>query len=215
MKMRLYGFLQVVARPFVHLAFLCKIRFIGRENMPAEGPVILCCNHMSYFDVVLLGLMFRRKIRFMGKSELFEHGRFFSWLIRTLGCFPVRRGTGDLEAIKTALRILKDNQVLGIFPEGQRNLSEEEAASAKAGVAMLAYKSRATVLPVAIATKSGRMRPFSAVRLRAGKAIPVKELGFDARGKNYAEVSARIMEEVYALRESIRFPHEGKKQAER
>src|SRR5690625_70934 len=106
---------------------LCRLMFIlficvdikGRENVPVRGPVILCSNHISNFDPPLVGSFLKRSIRFMAKEELF-HNKILGTLLTTLGAFPVKRGAGDRQALRKGLNILKDGEMLCLFPEGTR-----------------------------------------------------------------------------------------------
>jgi len=124
------------------------IKVEGRENIPEEGPIIIACNHISLWDPVIVGCTMPRQVFFMAKEGLFEKpvlGR----LLKGLGTFPVKRGRGDISAIKTSLAILKDNKVLGIFPEGTRSKSGD-IQEAMAGIVLIMEKSRAPVLPVRV-----------------------------------------------------------------
>lgn len=140
----LYTFIKGLCKIF--LIFL-GLKFEGLHNLPKNGPVIVASNHVSNWDPILVGVALQRKIHFMAKEELYINP-VFARLITALNAFPVRRGTADRIAIRKALEILKDGGVLGIFPEGARRKVKPDA-SVQAGVAMLALKSGAPVLPVA------------------------------------------------------------------
>lgn len=122
-------------------------RVNGKENVPRNGPLIVVSNHLSMVDPPLLSASVPRRIVFMAKGEL-----FYSWgrgFVRAFGAFPVHRGTLDREAIRQAMRVLENGQVLGMFPEGGRNRSHvlEEA---EPGAALIALRSGAPILPVGI-----------------------------------------------------------------
>ena len=103
---------------------LFRLRFEGTENIPREGPVVICSNHRSVLDPFFLALPVPREIRFMAKSELFEeHGQFVRWLLYAFGAFPVRRDKGDAESVRTAVHILREGGAVGIFPLGRKFLS--------------------------------------------------------------------------------------------
>ena len=101
----------------VALLVVFRIKTVGRENIPKEGGVIIAYNHRSYWDPVMAGLTCPRKLRFMAKEELFKN-KFFGFLIKSLGAFPISRGHGDLGAIKGSLKILAQGDAMLIFPEG-------------------------------------------------------------------------------------------------
>ena len=89
--------------------FLVYLRMqrIGREYIPAEGPVILASNHRSFFDPFIIGTMTRRPVYYVAKKELFAYSRVVRWLLSALGAFPVVRGAGDQDTIDTAKVILE------------------------------------------------------------------------------------------------------------
>ncbi|MBX6395282.1 MAG: 1-acyl-sn-glycerol-3-phosphate acyltransferase, partial [Alicyclobacillaceae bacterium] len=108
---------RLVRRPFQSIF---PLSVTGREHVPEHGGVLLCANHRSNWDPVILGLSLRRPIRFMAKEELFRVPGL-SFLIRQLGAFPVRRGTADRAALRRAVHLIRDEgQIVGLFPEGTR-----------------------------------------------------------------------------------------------
>ncbi|MDF2632707.1 MAG: hypothetical protein K0Q85_1303, partial [Caproiciproducens sp.] len=140
--------------------------------------LIVCSNHKSVIDPVFLAIPFKRQIRYMAKSELFqEHGKLASWFLYKMGAFPVKRNSGDAESIRTAMQILEDNGVLGIFPQG-KCVFDNTPFKPKAGVALVASKTKAPVLPVSIYC-DGIIKPFRRVTIRFGEAIPYTELNIN------------------------------------
>lgn len=120
----------------------------GLENLPASGPVVLCANHLTNFDVFPLQFALPRLIFYMGKAELFEHP-IMDALLRHLGGFPVYRGERDSWAMKHAAKVLENQQVLGIFPEGTRSKGRGLRVG-KPGAARLAIDAQCPIVPVAI-----------------------------------------------------------------
>lgn len=116
---------------------LHPVTIIGRENLPEHGA-LLCPNHNSNWDPVLVALKVpvNYRLHIMAKKELFCN-KVFDWVLRKLGAFPVDRGEGDIEAVKTALKAIKSGDNLLIFPEGTR-VEHEGALPAKGGVAVIA-----------------------------------------------------------------------------
>lgn len=121
---------------------------VGQENIPLTGPLIVAPNHVSYLDppAVACGTN-RRQLRFMAKEELFKG--FMGKLITSLGAFPVKRGEGDTESIRRAIAVLEAGEALLIFPEGTRS-DGVTMGPINRGVAMLAKRTGAPVLPVGI-----------------------------------------------------------------
>jgi 1-acyl-sn-glycerol-3-phosphate acyltransferase len=147
----------------------------GLENVPSEGPLIVACNHLSLWDPVIVGCALPRPIIYMAKSELFDIP-FVGIIIKALHAFPVRRGQSDLAAIKKALTVLKNNAVLGIFPEGTRS-ETGELQEAMTGVVLIAEKSRAPVLPVKIYGSRGLLKQKrGAMGVVIGKPIYIDKI---------------------------------------
>lgn len=189
------------ARVFVKLFFFLfyRVKIIGLDNVPKEGAAILCANHVGEMDMFFIGYKVKRLVRYMAKSELFKIP-ILSPLIKFLGAFPVKRGKADVEAIKTALRLLDEGHIVGIFPEGTRLKNKKgKTVKAKPGAALLAQKSGAPILPVAV---EGKYRPFSKIKIVFGKPFSL-DLDKDKKYTNneLVEISENIMKKVYALTE--------------
>lgn len=198
-----YSVIKALGYPLFHLLFLFRVRYIGKENMPKEGPVIVCCNHLFALDPCFLIAMFRRKISFMAKEELFRH-KFANWFLRKMKVFPVSRNEADVDAVKTSLRTLKNGEVLGIFPEGHRQQEGRERDVPHGGTVMFAAKTKATILPVTITGTNGRVRLFHKVIVKCGKPIPYEELGLVSADKaEYNRVSAEIMAQIYKTKDEL------------
>ena len=118
----------------------------GLENIPGSGPIIIAANHVSNWDPVVVALVINRPVYFMGKTALFKY-KIMDKVVRALHAFPVKRGVPDRKAIRRALQVLEEGKVLGIFPEGARNITGD--MKPLPGVAMIARKSGAPVVPVA------------------------------------------------------------------
>lgn len=196
--MSLYMGLRRVFASGIKLLFGMRVR--GREEIPEQGRVILCSNHRSLADPILLGMSIKkRQVRYMAKAELFQKkaaGRF----LRALGAFPVRRGTGDQQAMAYAQEILQQEGMLGIFPQGHI-IPAGVPFAPKSGVAALAYAAKAPVLPVCIYCK-GDIKPFCGVTVHFGKLIPYEAFGFtDGNRQELKAAAALVAERVNALLE--------------
>jgi 1-acyl-sn-glycerol-3-phosphate acyltransferase len=148
---------------------------IGREHIPAEGPVIIAANHRSFLDPFVIATMapWRRPMYYVAKKELFQK-RWRSWILNALGAFPVDRGAGDRESVSTAKELLARGEIVLIFPEGTR-IRPGSLGKPKRGVGRLALETGAPVVPVAVlgteAIRRGwRIRPHK-VKIRAGRPL--------------------------------------------
>ncbi len=159
-------------------ALFYRTRTVGVENLEREGGFILSSNHVSAYDPIFLSLgayKAKKKINYMAKAELLRIPIAGS-VLKALGAFPVRRGKGDRGAIEKAVSIVKEGQVFGIFPEGHRSKTGEPQPP-KSGVAVVAARTHAEVVPCAIHIAEGKFRLFSHITVRFGKAIPYEALG--------------------------------------
>jgi 1-acyl-sn-glycerol-3-phosphate acyltransferase len=139
-----YAFLRTRA---LNALLVYRARGIGSENVP-NGPVILAPNHASFMDHFFTGAFIRRRVQFMGKSQLFKG--FPGWVFSHGGVFPVRRGNQDEEAFVTADRILGRGGAVVMYCEGGRSRSGKIADEARPGIGRIALESGAPVVPVAI-----------------------------------------------------------------
>jgi len=168
-----------------------RLKTEGLEHIPSSGPVILCSNHLSNLDPVFLAAPLNRRVHYMAKMELFSIP-VLSWLIVKLGAFPVNRGGVSKNSIRTALQLLSEGKVLGIFPEGTRG---KMSGVGKKGAASLALKSGAAVIPVAII---GNYRPFRRMKILYGP--PLDMSGFaDGSSESLEKATDLIMSTIRHL----------------
>ena len=132
-----------------------RMRAYGTQNVPRTGPVIIACNHVSYFDPPVLGTASPRRISYMAKEELF-HIPVLGSLIHAVGAYPVDRKGSAASAVKRSVEVLRHGGVIGIFPEGGRNLTG--SAEARGGVALLASLGKAPVVPARLVGTDGAKR---------------------------------------------------------
>jgi 1-acyl-sn-glycerol-3-phosphate acyltransferase len=135
-----------LARFLLHLLF--GYRTEGAEKVPEKGPVILAANHLSILDPIAIGAGIKRPVSFLARADVFRLP-VLSWLLPRLYAIPVERGTGDLSAVKGAIRVLERGMAFGIFPEGTRSRSGR-LQPFKTGVAAIAFRTGSPVVPVAV-----------------------------------------------------------------
>lgn len=192
---RLYRILVGMARGVFRLVYPPKV--MGRENIPEDIPYILCANHISMRDPVLVATIVKQPLHFMAKRELFETKfKWFPKLIKKLGAFPVSRGDGDLTAIRTSLSILKEGECLGIFGQGtRRKKGDTEEPPMNTGVAMLAVRSKVPVVPLYIQSP---YRLFRCVRVFIGKPLEFSDIK-RADMATLTNVTEQISDAVFSL----------------
>ena len=186
-------------------------RVFGRENVPKTGGVILAPNHASLFDPPIIGCASPRRVTTMGKAELFDQKwlglKILGWIITRMATFPVKRGAPDRRAIRRALQVLKDGEILVIFPEGTRTRTGE-LGEGEIGLAMIAHSSKAPIVPVYLggtgAALSPRHRGFKLVKTEVRFGEPLhfeEEYARKADRETLEHIVARVMKEIEALRE--------------
>ena len=142
----------------------------GIENIPNK-PYILCGNHKSLLDIPLLIISIPDEIHFMAKKELFDLV-ILKDIFSKMGAFPIDRDKADIKAIKESLRILKNKEVLGIFPEGTRNKTDDIVLPFKEGVTTLSNKTDSLIVPFGISGEYKR----SKIKLNIGKPIDISKV---------------------------------------
>lgn len=169
MKYRLYCFLRPIIQFLMKLFF--RVEIVNANNIPNDGPVVLAGNHQSSFDCVLLMSSTKRMIRFIAKKELIDGklGFFYRWM----GIIPVDRKKHNPQAIKEAINVLNNGEVIGIFPEGTFNKSEYITLPFKMGAVKMASSTDAWIVPFAI---KGKYKFFSkSVVITFGRAYKIKD----------------------------------------
>ena len=196
--MNLYRFFVIILRPIVYIIFRLKV--INKNSLPKNTGLILCCNHISILDPAFVTIgQTKRQIYYMGKAELLEIP-VLGFLLKKIGVFGVRRGTGDSAALDKAKEIIESGKVLGIFPEGTRSKNGEPLRP-RSGAAALALRTGADVLPAAIVCK-GKVRPFCKITVVFGDIITNEQLGLkDDNPSTIKSATQIIMNKIISLRE--------------
>ena len=141
-------YLLMYSIAWIYFKIITNCEILGKENRPEDGPVIIMANHITAYDPPLVGTIMNRKVHFMAKKELFENP-ILSKILKAVGTFPVKRGKPDRSAFRESFRLLNNDKVICIFPEGTRS-NTGELGNAKAGSIMIALKSESPILPVGI-----------------------------------------------------------------
>ena len=187
-------FIRWLANSMLHLLF--RIQYEGLEHLPTEGPAILIANHTSLFDMFAIHVRVEPWIHWVAKKELYRH-LLLSKMLHFLGCIPVDRNKTDLSAARGILTHLKQNRIVGIFPQGTRVRPEEVAkVHPRNGAIHFAIRTGVPLLPVAI---EGRFKPFSKVRIVFGQPFTLARDLCQIEQGQMEILSLHIMQKIYDL----------------
>lgn len=187
-----------------------RLEVKGAENVPVEGAFVFASNHQSNLDPFLLGIATRRKLAYLAKAELFRI-RPVAYLLRKLNAFPIRRGGNDRDAIHCSLHCLENGLGLLFFPEGSRSHGSGDTAKAKPGMAMVATRAGALVIPTRIIGSDLVLPPGKAFP-RPGRVVvffgpPLAppdvngpELAGMGRKEVYLQFTREVLRLIYDLR---------------
>ena len=194
-----YKIFKIICR--LWFGAILRTKVVGTENIPKNGAFILAANHVSNWDPPFLGTFIDREINYMGKEELFKNP-IMAWICRNLHVFPVKRGAADKNAIKTALKLLKDGKCFGIFPEGTRS-KDGTLGKAQNGVSLIAAMSKAPIIPAAIVNTE---KIFSRDEFFPQTAViygsPMKFSGSTKDKDALEDFAQEIMNEIAKLKEN-------------
>lgn len=197
----LYELVRLLAR--MAIPFVARLRTEGMENIPKDGPVILAMNHIHWLDIPIASARVKRVTHYMAKIELFNVP-LLGGIMRRCGAFPVRRGEGDREALRTAERLLEQGEVLVIFPEGHRS-DDGALIPAHTGISLIALRSNAVVVPVGIqgtrgAFKNGRFLFWAPrVTVRYGKPFALRAHDGRRTRESLVQATDTIMHRIAEL----------------
>lgn len=165
-----------------------RFKIKGKENIPSQGAFLLCSNHMSAMDPILIAAGCKRQLTFMAKEELFKVF-LLGHLIKALGAFPIKRGRGDAAAVMATLKIMKRGGATLIFPEGTR-MKKGERKEVSGGIIRLAIQSGVPIVP-AYVTKN---------TVTYGKPISYDEYVENVQDADKMQALAdNLMDTIYSL----------------
>lgn len=168
--MSFYGFGRAVLS--VVFRALYRVRIVGRENEPKEGAFLTIANHISFVDPIFIAIALRRKQRFIAKQSLAVHA-VLRLVFRVFHVLTVQEGENNLATFRAAINTLKNGDCIAIFPQGKRVPGADPLPSqAMGGLLVIAGNARADILPVSIAVKGNKPRPFRRTTVIIGKPVP-------------------------------------------
>lgn len=196
--------------PLFHVAYyvvgflldiLHPVSVEGLEDLP-DGGVLLCPNHASNWDPLLVALKLpvNYRLHIMAKEQLFRNP-LVGWVLRQVGAFPVKRGGTDIESVRTAMQSIRSGDNLLIFPEGTvirngKGVVDGKPANAKSGVAVIGVRAGATIVPVFV---DGKKRPFHRTRIIFGKPYTPVYTGRHGTADEMQKAADEILAAAYAL----------------
>ena len=188
-----YWIAWFLVRCFYFLAFGFSVK--NTKAVPKDGAFLICANHKSNWDPPAIAVGIRRRLGFLAKAELFKNKAFGAFL-KYVGAFPVKRGAGDIGAMKTAVSVIKAGKPLLIFPEGTR-VKKGQVKKANNGAVRLAIMCGVPILPVGI---GGEYRVFGRVKINIGKPVTYDEYkGKKLSDEEIDKLTQDLMDKIYAL----------------
>jgi len=197
MNTKFYDTLGVVLRPAYKLIFPGS-KVTGAENIPSEGGIVICANHIHWNDCLYLAAKIRnRRITYLSKVEAMNNW-FTRWLLgeKGLGAIAIHRGEADLTAVRACLQTVKDGDALGIFPQGTRSRDNTPTPMLN-GVSMIAMRANAPIIPIYI---DGPYRLFKRVDVRVGAPIDISDLGRRADAATLTAITDRIAGAIWGMK---------------
>lgn len=169
----------------------------GEEKVPKSGPLIVASNHRRYADPVFVCMAVPRRFQWMAKKEVFVFP--FKEFFYFIGAFPVDRQKGGRGALRNAISLLTAGWTLGIFPEGTRRQSYDPKESPKSGVAMLAARANAPILPMFVGDIPTPLQRLKGKKLHIYIGNSITTDNTKTSGRDHREVTARVLDDIYAL----------------
>ena len=192
------SFYKVIKAIFKYpLKLIFGVRVTGRGNVPEDGGFLVCVNHTSMADVILVALAMKHQPRFMAKKEAMSVPVVGAFL-RSLGAFSVDRGGADVGAVKKAISIIEEGGTVSIFPQGHRYPKvAARSTPVRHGAGLISYRAGCGVLPMYIKTKSGKVKAFHRNEIVIGEFIPNAALGFESGGSaEYRRATELIFDRI-------------------
>ncbi len=200
--------LYFLGQSFFKLLFTIFFRskILGADNIPHDGPALICANHQSFIDPPLVGSAVKRPIHYMARHDLFTVP-VLGWLIARVNAFPVKRsGGGDPAAFKNIFRLLEEKEIVLLFPEGTRS-RDGNLQKSLPGAGLIVYQARVPVIPCYVhgsrdvLPRGSSFLHFHQLTVTFGKPIDFSAYYQREKSKDlYREVSARIMSEIAVLK---------------
>lgn len=190
----MYKFVRTLLLLFYKIFY--KVTIINGEKIENAKGVVISGNHLSNHDPLLFPAFFERKIRFIAKEELFKIP-FVKQSLEATGAIPIKRGTFDRAAINSSIKLLKEGEVVGVFPEGTRSHSKElDLGQSHNGASFIATRAKTKIIPFAIIPNKN-FRLFSEIKIVVGDEIDATRL--KEEGRSHDEITTILMQAISDL----------------
>ena len=190
MKSIFYIIIKCILTPLFFLIFRPKV--IGKSNIPKNGSIVLAGNHTNNLDSVMLIAVVSRQVHFLAKIELFKG--IFGVIVKAMGCIPVNRKIHDKDALKSAKEVLKNNKVIGIYPEGTINRTDDIIMPFKIGAVKMAKDTNTKIVPFVITGKYNIIGPR--VKIEFLESIEIKD-ELNKENDKLMKIISKKLEEDY------------------
>ena len=190
MKCIFYIIIKCILTPLFFLIFRPKV--IGKSNIPKNGSIVLAGNHTNNLDSVMLIAVVSRQVHFLAKIELFKG--IFGVIVKAMGCIPVNRKIHDKDALKSAKEVLKNNKVIGIYPEGTINRTDDIIMPFKIGAVKMAKDTNTKIVPFVITGKYNIIGPR--VKIEFLESIEIKD-ELNKENDKLMKIISKKLEEDY------------------
>lgn len=191
----IYSLAKAIVKVIVALFFRVKVE--NPAGLDVEGKAIFCANHVHWSDPLFLAVVAKRPVHYMAKKSLFKKG-LLNWFFTALGCIPVNRDGNDIASMKRALKVLSQDQILGLFPQGTRRMDLE---GCKPGIAAIALMSKAQIVPVYLEVE---FKLFGKILIRVGESFALDQYYGSKKfsAQDYEKIATEdIFQRIVALKE--------------
>ena len=191
-KMKEPTLYRILRRPLAAIfKAIYKPSIIGKNNIPKSGRIILAGNHTNYFDCFLVGSSTERLVHYLAKDELMRGP--LKYLFRGFGIIPVNRRTKDKAALQNAIETLNNEMVIGIFPEGTINRTDDIIMPFKFGAVKMSRDAKSDIVPFVI---TGKYKPFERnIKIRFFEPLKPSDNLEEANNKLMEIVSEELRKE--------------------
>lgn len=193
------NFLRIIMKHFFSFleTIVYRPKIVGKENIPKDTAALICPNHVHALDSAIIVAKFKRKVNVLAKEELYKNG-FIRFIADLFGIYPVKPDSKSMESVKISLKILKNNGLLMLFPEGTRN-GMAKGIKPKDGAIKLAIKANVPIIPVGF---QGNFKPFKKIKLNIGEPIYYTEYKDEINNKELIEeLTDDLMKKIIKLRD--------------